>query len=246
MYLCLDFDGVIADGIDECLVVSWLAWHNKTIPECPQNLLDSIPAKFRQEFNRLRSYVRHDEHFMAPFAISTSNQLRSQRDFDSVFSTLDDDLIKQFTTKFQKTRMKLRHIHPDEWLAFHTLYAGIQSLFMAGHTIFIVSGKDTESIHEICKTNNIQIEKNKIFGGLKSKTEVLQTLFTQSKINKVRMIFCDDNLPNVISSKALGIKTYWARWGYHTEEHLEIAKNKSIDSASLDLFLSIARGDQLQ
>ena len=52
------------------------------------------------------------------------------------------------------------------------------------------------------------------------------------------MIFCDDNLPNVIESRNLGVKTYWAGWGYHTEEHLQIAYKEAIEPTSLSQFLS--------
>lgn len=237
MYLCIDFDGVIADGVNECLIVSWLAWHSKKIPDNLQGLLESIPAEFQNNFRKLRNYVRFDAHFMAPHLISTEAKINSQRDFDETFATLDGDLTRQFTSRFQNTRNTLRTYHTDEWLAFHTVYPGMQSIFDNDHKIFIISGKDANSISAICQTNNIQINNENIYGGLMSKKEVLSALLARSKNENHQIIFCDDNLPNVIESKTLGINTYWAGWGYHSEEHVELAKKESIHSTSLSQFL---------
>ena len=238
MYLCLDFDGVIADGADECLIVSWLSWHERSIPNKPEQLLDSISADFRLHFKKLRCYVRHDEHFIAPYIIPVTNNIHSQQEFDSSFAGFDLALVKDFSQRFVQTRSNLRNSRADAWLALHSLYPGIKNIFKSAHKIFIVSGKDTESIIAICKDNNINIDKNQVFGGLSNKTEILKILFTQSKDNKCKMIFCDDNLPNVIESRNLGVKTYWAGWGYHTEEHLQIAYKEAIELTSLSQFLS--------
>lgn len=241
MYLCVDFDGVIADGANECLIVSWLAWHNKNSPNNLRELLESIPAEFKKSFRHLRNYVRFDAHFIAPYLISTADKINSQSDFDTSFAKFNDDQVEYFTYKFKTIRKTLRTHHSEEWVAFHTIYPGMQSLFETDHEIFIVSGKDADSISSICQKSNIQINSENIFGGLTSKTEVLNALLARSKPGHHQMIFCDDNLPNVIDSKALGINTYWADWGYHSEEHVELAKQESIHSTSLEQFLSMVK-----
>lgn len=119
----------------------------------------------------------------------------------------------------------------------HGLYSGIEAVFDSNQQLFIVSGKNKESICAICDENKISISPDNVFGGLKSKVEMLKSLYKQANEQKVPMVFCDDNLPNVLESKSLGISTIWARWGYKIQEHLDTVKNKSIDAHTVPEFL---------
>ena len=65
--IALDFDGVICDGLDECLLVSWLSFADRVQPSDGIPLLDTIPSSFKDRFARCRNFVRHSGHFIIPF-----------------------------------------------------------------------------------------------------------------------------------------------------------------------------------
>ncbi len=244
MFLCLDFDGVVVDGVDECLIVSWVAWHKQKTPKDPKTVLKKIPTSFKQMFRLYRNYARYDGHFIVPYILKNNAKIaiEKQLDFQDFFSTIDKETVDNFTTIFQKTRQQFRDENPNAWFGLHSLYSGIEAVFGSNQQLFIVSGKDKESICAICDENKISISPENVFGGLKSKVEVLKLLYKQANEQKVLMVFCDDNLLNVLESKSLGISTIWAGWGYKTQEHLDTAKNKSIDAYTVpELLKSIEK-----
>lgn len=238
MLLCLDFDGVIVDGVDECLMVSWLAWHRNPVPDTLDSVLCDVADDFRDSFEKLRNYVRHDRHFIVPFFVDNGVDIREQSDFDNLFSMINESAVEKFATAFQHIRKELRRNQPVLWHALHRVYPGIESVFESDHSIYIVSGKDTESINAICKRNNMRVDAKNVFGGLTNKVDVLNALFNQSKAKETAMIFCDDNLRNVLESISIGISTIWAGWGYSTEEQVVAAKRKDIYPTSISEFVS--------
>ena len=242
--ICLDLDGVVTDGINECLIVSWVAWNRETMPDNPMDIIDRIPADFIEIFKIARNYVRHDGHFIVPYIIDDVDGIEliaNQDNFNNVFSSIDSNLVDQFSISFRETRKALRNDYPEIWYDLHRIYPGISELFELADELYIVSGKDSESIYAICGKNNITIDKSRIYGGLKSKKEVLDLLLLEAKGNNKNMIFCDDNLPNVIESDQLGIQSFWAGWGYKTEEHEEIAKQMNIKPVTISTLVSVSR-----
>ncbi len=247
MFLCLDFDGVVVDGANECLIVSWLAWNKQEIPDIPEAVLKQIPTSFKEMFKLQRNYIRFDGHFIVPYVLNenSENIINGQSGFEKAFSKIKKEAIDSFTVAFQETRRKLRSKNPDAWFNLHTVYPGIKTVFNSNKEIFIISGKDKDSIRAICDKNNLLINSNNIWGSLKSKIEVLEMLFKQAKEKNSSMVFCDDNLPNILESKILGISTIWAGWGYNTQEHIDIAKEKSIIAYTVTDFIKSIEKTQL-
>ena len=241
MLLCMDFDGVVVDGSNECLIVSWLAFHNKGVPKDPTMVLDGIPSTLSMKFNNLRNYVRHDGHFIVPYLFNGDLKIGNQEDFDQVFSSIKPSIIQEFSRVFQSIRRKIRQDHAGAWFSYHNFYPNIRTVFNQGHDIHIVSGKDTPSIQAILEKNNIFLGRDKIHGGLRTKISVLKSLYQDSLSQHGDMIFIDDNLPNVLESSALGIRTLWADWGFNTVEHLRTAKMHAIKATTLSEFINLTQ-----
>lgn len=239
MLLCMDFDGVVANGANECLIVSWLAFHENPVPVEPGLILEEIPIEIKRKFLYLRNYVRHDGHFIVPYM--DIGDIKCQEEFEEVYVGIGRNLVEKFSRLFQDIREEIRSRYADEWFGFHVFYPKIKRIFDQGHDIHIVSGKDTESIRAILERESIVFDPEKVHGGLRSKATVLKTLYLSSKNERQDMLFIDDNLPNVIESRSLGIPTVWADWGFNTPEHLKLAKIHEIKATGLNEFLELAR-----
>jgi len=74
MIVALDFDGVIFDGTNECLLIAWNVFKKNRVKDFNIEVFDKIPTKFNILFKKLRNFVRHDGHFLVPFYIKEKMQ----------------------------------------------------------------------------------------------------------------------------------------------------------------------------
>src|SRR5690348_10081040 len=118
--IALDFDGVLCDGVAECLLVSWLAFDGQVQPGASVALLETIPSSFKDHFARCRNFVRHSGHFIIPFLSDAS--FETQADFDAAYRAVEAGRLDAFLRRFEACREQLRQDQPAQWLALHTLY----------------------------------------------------------------------------------------------------------------------------
>src|SRR5215831_15455091 len=127
--VALDFDGVICDGVAECLLVAWLAYADRTQASDGIALLETIPSSFKDRFANCRNFVRHSGHFIVPFLFDTG--FETQADFDAAYQSVETGKLEAFLQRFEACRKRLRRDRPEQWLALHTLYPGVKSALRA-------------------------------------------------------------------------------------------------------------------
>jgi len=236
MIVALDFDGVIMDGITECMLVAWNVFNNKPLSDFNNNSLNEIPAYFVKTFTHSRNFVRHDGHFIIPF-YADRNESMNSKSFNDIYKNIPEvDKIK-FRDDFVNYRNKVKKTFPEYWISLHKELIELKEIIDLDVDIRIVSGKDTESILFLLNNKDIYIDPGKIHGRMVDKNIVLNTIKYDAEKNKENLIFVDDNLNNVIDACKLGIQSLWAFWGFHTHEHIKDAGKLSITAInSKELF----------
>ena len=239
--IALDFDGVICDGLDECLLVSWLSFADRVQPSDGIPLLDTIPSSFKDRFARCRSFVRHSGHFIIPFLFSAT--FETQADYDAAYRTVDTGTLEAFLRRFEACRKRLRQDQPEQWLALHSLYPGVRSALQTARVpLFIVTAKDTASVLAILEEASVPFGEDRIYGGVTAKLAAFDDIMRRSGCRPDRIAIYDDNVLNVAEALGAGFDAVWATWGFSGPEHQLIAASQSLPSVSLDNFLMRLKG----
>ncbi len=226
----LDFDGVIADGLDECLLTAWLTWHELPVARFDEATLRTIPDTFRDRFAHLRNFVRHDGHFLVAFACD--DDLATASAFEARYAALPLAERDAFRAAFIALRSTIRTEKPDVWLRMHTVYPDLLPALRAGAVDAIVSGKDGASIEAILHASAVPFPAERIFGRVSDKRPILDDLRAQAAARGAELVFCDDNVDNAVDIAALGITVLWARWGYGTPEQRNRAETIGLKGIS--------------
>lgn len=240
MLIALDFDGVVIDGIQECMLVAWNVLHDRPLNDFNQKTLENIPMPEVSSFQRLRNFVRHDGHFIISFT-DTDMEMIDNDSFIDIYNSIKIKDKDFFREKFTQYRRQARKTYPEFWAALHRPLLDIFKLFNTNHDIYIVSGKDADSISFILNNYGLEITTERIFGGIENKNNVLLSLKEKSIVEKKEILFIDDNIQNVIDALENGIKSFWADWGYQTPEHKKISQKKGIKGLNAEGLLNLVK-----
>jgi HAD superfamily hydrolase (TIGR01509 family) len=230
----LDFDGVIADGLNECLLVTWNGYYDLEVKNFSREGLANIPASFIKRFTHCRNFAKHLGHFaVAIFDMDTP--IRTQEDYERLYLSLDPIEVEIFVKKVNEYRTKAKQERELLWLEQHTLYPNIQS-FLKGldAPLYIVSAKDSDSIIKILAKTGIKLDPHQVFGEQRNKPAALKAIQLEHSVRPDEIFFLDDNIINVIDVKQAGYSAYWAVWGYQAEHHWELARQHQVASFSLE------------
>lgn len=230
--IALDFDGVIADGLDECLLVAWASYPRLPSSAFSPETLENIPAEFSDRFRSLRNYVRHDGHFLVPF-VNGSESIKGASDFDAAYNAIVESQRTSFKKDFVAFRTNARAENFDYWISLHKVDATLVAALLINNDVTIVSGKDAVSIIAILQSCGVHMDGDRVFGQVSDKRPVLRTLVKQLDPGE-RLFFCDDNVPNLVGALFPDIDVAWATWGYSAAEHAEIANVFNIESVTAE------------
>ncbi len=227
MILAIDFDGVIMDGINECMLVTWNVFNKNQHSDFSEKKLQGIPLKFKESFTHLRNFVRHDGHFIVAF-FNKNEKIIDMKIFNEIFESIPETTREEFKTNFISYRSAVREIYNSYWISLHKELINLQDIIKLNIDIRIVSGKDTESILKLLYIKNINIPPKNIHGRMLNKEIILSQLKTEADREKKELVYIDDNINNVIDIRNLNINSLWAFWGFHTEEQIDDAKKLNI------------------
>ena len=120
-FLALDFDGVIADSINECLVVG----HNAFVEHLQSGFkiinLNELPKEEINEFKRLRNFIRSGEDYVfIQLALHNHEKIEHQNDFDR-FLEQNKQLSKKFFDLFYTERDSFSTQQSQLWIELNPL-----------------------------------------------------------------------------------------------------------------------------
>jgi len=215
--LCLDFDGVLCDSMDECFIVGYNSFYDRDI---------TAPAEAPQEVYRFfaahRYLVAPPEDFYLLFhAFEVGMKTLGRARFAHLQAASRDarkDARADFSGKFF-ARRSLKKADAAQWLGLHRLYQQSSAVLASDFPgFYIVTNKDRDSVERLASHHAY---RHKILGiysrEISSDKRVsFEKLFADTALDprQQRVVFVDDNRMHLEQVKSLGIETCLAAWGY--------------------------------
>ncbi len=242
--LALDFDGVVADSILECLVTAYNAFSafnniNDFRLDISQFTKEEI-AQFRES----RIYIRRGEDYVfLLMAADHGTPITSQTEFDTYLKQYEE-VRDRFREMFYGMRVTLQTNHPTEWLALSPVYTQMKEFLQSvkhPESIYIVTTKDLVSVQLILESHDITLKINNMFQATRTlrKPELLLNIAEVEKLNPANVIFIDDH-PATVTEVIDGtsVESHCAAWGYNAEDQLDKLKEMGVSVLTQDEFLS--------
>lgn len=234
-----DFDGVICDSTEECIVTAWNAWLR--LKGKPRFLMhpQEVPELYQAGIRRLRSYVRTaGEYGVLLQALHEDRAIGSQADYEAAVNAYRLN-IKPFAEIFFTARNEMRKRNEKHWLDLHTVYSGIpESLreLWPDFQIFVVTGKDRDAVQLFFRSFNLPLADDRVYDkdAGHDKLGVIRHLAKQLNQTPGSSAFIDDNISHLLPVHQAGFKAFMAEWGYHTEEDLDLARSHQVPILKLD------------
>lgn len=240
--LALDFDGVIVDSIEECLVVAYnaLAIHQRKTERVAG--LDELDAESVEEARRIRNFIRHGQDYVfIHYALQQKISIGNQGDFDR-FLGENEFLNAEFRRLFYAERERFLNDEPARWLALNPFYRGMREFvaaFQAKERFYIITTKLKENVQAIFEGAGINfINENILSADQKlSKPRIISQLLNKHHLPAAAFHFVDDQVDTLIKAQVTGVNLYLARWGYNNDDQVQKAGNERLCVLSLKEFL---------
>ncbi|MGP1682582.1 MAG: hypothetical protein ACTS8S_09680 [Giesbergeria sp.] len=231
--LALDFDGLLVDGLNECVLVSWNGHYGESLKFFSDEGLSRIPSTFIDKFKNHRSFAKHLGHFFMPFQAELG-LFKSQAEFDAAYAALNPRLVERFVTRVTEYRGAVRQAFRARWLAYHQFYPGLAHMLQTSpFPLCIVTAKDSGSVQELLWQVDVNIPDAQIYGECREKVVALESIGKHFLASRHDVCFFDDNVLNARDAHLAGFRSHWAVWGYHAQEHFSIAEAAGLSAVEL-------------
>jgi phosphoglycolate phosphatase-like HAD superfamily hydrolase len=231
--LALDFDGVIVNSIEECLVVGYNSLQKHLGPGGFINRLNELEKEQVLASRQMRNFIRHSEDYIYIFyALLRSASIQNQREFDK-FLKQYADLKDTFHEVFYLERSRFLEMEQQRWLELNPLYPGIEDFirnYRCPDRLVIVTTKKAEFVEVTLTAAGIRFPAENLFSadmGL-SKSALISEILRSRAIQPQEFYFIDDQVDTLIKAKPLGINLYLAHWGYTNENQVQLAEQEEI------------------
>ncbi|MFC1482133.1 hypothetical protein ACFL6E_07825 [Candidatus Neomarinimicrobiota bacterium] len=217
--LALDFDGVINDSLDECLISSYNAWQEiKNSNHWAYSNAD-IPQPIVDCFRANRYHARNGAEF---WLILMASKLASDAITAEAFDQLrqeHDPFLLEFEKIFFEVRSRYRAEDMERWLNLHTRYD--QSIerysdLLTAATCHIVTTKDLPSVKFFNEHWQLGIHEDNLWTREMDlpKSEIIKVIANKADCPTSQIHFVDDHPDQVANVAATGANCYWASWGF--------------------------------
>jgi phosphoglycolate phosphatase-like HAD superfamily hydrolase len=207
--LFLDFDGVICNSINECFVVSWLAYHQDA--KTP----DHIALADYRAFESYRPFIRRGgDYVLLQRCIATRQRLESQDDFDRAERCLDPGESERYHERFYEARSRLLESRPEYWLSLNPLYPHVAGLLGAlSRRSVIITTKEVDFALRILSYHSIDWPSDRIIcSGRERKQRIIGDYL--SRESAPCAVLVDDQIDHLVPCDSEAISVWLAGWGY--------------------------------
>ena len=241
--LALDFDGVIVNSIEECLVVGYNSLQKHLGLGGFINRLNELEDEQVLDSRQMRNFIRHSEDYVFIFyALLKGAGIRSQSEFDN-FLKRHADLKDSFHKIFYQERSRLLATERQRWLELNPLYPGMGDFirtYRYPERLVIITTKRAEFVEVTLAATGIRFPAANLFSADqgRSKSVLIAELLSSRAIQPPELHFIDDQVDTLITAKPLGVNLYLARWGYTNKEQIRLAEQEKIPVLSRNEFLT--------
>ncbi|MDZ7725740.1 MAG: hypothetical protein U5R06_23665 [candidate division KSB1 bacterium] len=238
--LMLDFDGVITQSIDECLVSGHNAYADYRGGSRVERIAD-LDREWVDTARYLRSFIRNGEDYVyIAHALASGEKVNDQDDFDA-FKQSNIDLKDTFFDRFVQARHSFARSRPEQWCELSPLYPGMAGFlkdYEPGNNLYIITTKLLVFVREILSFHNIDLQQENLFDTRdgRSKSQIITDILANRQISKKQCYFLDDQVDTVIKVYPTGIHAILALWGYNNPEQVETARSRNIETMTRQAF----------
>lgn len=245
--LALDFDGVIADSILECLVTAQNAYAAFNDSEEFRIDMSQFAEEDIAEFRASRVFIRRGEDYVfLRLAADQDHPIHSQDEFDEYLEihAAKRDLFREL---FYSMRAMLQTSNPVEWLALNPMYPEMENFLKKINntdSIYIVTTKDLVSVQLILESRGINLDPGNMFQATKTlrKPEILINILKSTGYSQHQLHFIDDHPATVLEvAEQTEVPSYCAAWGYNTPAQLSGLKHPRVQILDLENFSGLVR-----
>lgn len=241
-FWALDFDGVLAESLRECLVVGWNAY-SQVIGRNNRCLSwNDYPKEWIPLATTLRNYIRSGKDYVYIHQILDEHiDIRSQTEFDA-FCSRHQNRRTDYYHRFYREREYLFTHHRDTWLRLTPLYPGIASVLNQSNKagrVAIVTTKEIRYVSALLRESGVRsLSPDLWFQATDrvSKETILTRLIERYDLVPRDLWFVEDQVSNLIAVKSLAIRGLFALWGYHTRQQRLLAQKEGFETLSLNRF----------
>jgi len=242
----LDFDGVICDSTDECMMVSWNAYAEVKGERKKRYKISEFTDEERRLFRKYRPFVKTAEQYLI-----------IEENFNAGRFTIDPSLFlssevrgkgfEDFSEVFYRERADLVEKDPISWLMLNKIdkrIANTISLLDMDERVYIATLKDGGSVRRILEGNGIFIGSSRIYDNsvISNKLDALRDITSRTGLGREAVFLIDDNMEHLVSSYRAGYQTFLALWYTEMETFARLAKEMGIAVLdSVEEFVDVAR-----
>ncbi|MCX4092284.1 HAD family hydrolase [Nocardia sp. alder85J] len=220
--LLLDFDGVLADSVAECMAVTWYSDAEPADRPLAEQIA-AVPVDFADRFQQFRPFARTLDDFLVAKR-SPGATVTCQAEFDTLKDSISGGELTAFTRRATALRAHWRTTRYAEWLGVHTVFDGVaEVLGRHSRNVFVITAKDAASSWEILRHFGLDRHVVGIAGDVSDKALAARCLCLGRGVDITEALFIDDNVTNVHRVQAAGVPSRWATWGWTTPEHRSTA-----------------------
>ena len=216
--IVFDFDGVVCDSTNECMITSWNTWQFLHSTNNYREKVRDFSVVEQKDFRKVRPYVRGaGEYYILHRAKQENITITDQILFDH-YSKLWSHSTESYKKAFLNFRKEFRKKNLIKWIDLHLVFNEIIIILkklVDRDLLFIATLKDKESVQLILNYHGINLPASKILDqkSIKTKNEALDKICSLTNTAKNQLIFFDDNLTHLIEPHNSGYEVYLTDWG---------------------------------
>ena len=229
--IALDFDGVIVNSVNECLLVGYYAYQKFAEPSIKLKSIENLSDSELKLLTSYRPFVLSGEDYVfISMALELNHHFKNQSDYDK-FKLENIEYARQFYKMFQNERSNLLNTNRKLWFKLNEFFIGMESFMRincSSDNLIIISTKPKIFIIEILKNHNINFDEQRIFhaSNVDTKKDIIRRFLSDNSIEPNNFFFIDDQISTLKDVKSLAINCFLAEWGYNTKiEAVDAVKN---------------------
>jgi len=223
--LVLDFDGVICDSLDECMLTAVNA-HNKLAGRQRWvEHVEDVDSDLHNGFRKWRYLVRPAGEYGLLITLLTSDEPNIAKRFEARRQEYHSQTLT-FEKYFFECRHLLRQRSLERWSGLHRIYLEFSNAwpelrhdFQAS---YILTTKDRDSVLHFNEKWALGFQEDEIFSkeNSASKPESIRVIAARHEPPD-EIHFVDDHPAHLQDVAATGAECYWAAWGYTPADAFE-------------------------
>lgn len=232
--LVFDFDGVLCDSLEECMLVAWYARVGAPVGAFVDPGLAGVPLEVVARFKSCRPFMRHVLHLLVP--IVEPDPPRTRAAFAARFDAIPADEAEAFGEAVDGYRAALRRDHPQRWCERHGIERRLEAIVRGA---YVATARDSASVSHILRAHGMAVHDDHVFGSLRTKPPALDAIAARERRPRADVVLVDDSIENCIAAREEGFGAHWASWGYHAPEDAETARTCGIPAVTVEALLKL-------